>query len=37
VEWQGRDDQGRTAPAGVYFARVAGGSPDASVRFVVAR
>jgi hypothetical protein len=37
VEWQGRDDQGRTAPAGVYFARVAGGSPDATVRFVVAR
>jgi hypothetical protein len=37
VEWQGRDDQGRLAPAGVYFARVAGESTDAAVRFVVAR
>ena len=37
VEWQGRDDQGRLAPAGVYFARVAGENTDSAVRFVVAR
>ena len=37
VEWQGRDDQGRLAPAGVYFARVAGEGADSAVRFVVAR
>ena len=37
AEWNGRDDAGRSAPAGVYFARVAG-EPDApSVRFVMAR
>ncbi len=37
AEWHGRDDAGRSAPAGVYFARVAG-EPDApSVRFVMAR
>jgi hypothetical protein len=37
VEWRGRDDQGRLAPAGVYFARVAGEHTDSAVRFVVAR
>ena len=37
VEWQGRDDQGRPAPAGVYFARLAGDDGNSAVRFVVAR
>ena len=37
AEWQGRDALGRLAPAGVYFARVAGEGTASAVRFVVAR
>lgn len=34
LEWNGRDDEGRRAPPGVYFARV-GDSAVAGVRFVL--
>lgn len=37
AEWQGRDDAGRAAPAGVYFARVAGDEDVPAARFVMAR
>lgn len=37
AEWRGRDDAGRTAPAGVYFARVAGDDATPATRFVMAR
>ena len=36
AEWQGRDDAGRMAPAGVYFARVAGDGDAPAARFVMA-
>jgi hypothetical protein len=35
VEWAGRDQDGRRAPAGIYFARV--GGEAATARFVLAR
>ena len=37
AEWSGRDGDGRSAPAGIYFARLAGGRPVAATRFVLAR
>ncbi|MEQ1833969.1 MAG: hypothetical protein ABL977_13015 [Candidatus Eisenbacteria bacterium] len=37
AEWLGRDDAGRAAPAGVYFARLAGDEPAPAARFVMAR
>ena len=37
AEWQGRDDAGRAAPAGVYFARIAGDESAPAARFVMAR
>lgn len=37
VAWDGRDDDGRRVPSGVYFARVTDSSPNTSVRVVLAR
>ena len=37
AEWMGRDEQGRAAPAGVYFARLAGEPPGSGTRFVLMR
>ena len=37
VDWTGRDEQGRAAPAGVYFARLAGDLSAAGTRFVLMR
>jgi hypothetical protein len=37
VEWEGRDGDGRPAPAGIYFARFAGDLSVAATRFVLAR
>jgi len=37
VEWAGNDGDGRAAPAGIYFARLAGISPAHVARFVLAR
>jgi len=37
AEWRARDDQGRRAPAGVYFVRLAGEGAAPAARFVVAR
>jgi hypothetical protein len=36
VRWDGRDDAGRAAPAGVYFARLRAGGRDETRRFVLA-
>jgi flagellar hook assembly protein FlgD len=33
LEWDGRDDAGRAAPVGVYYARASFGGESASVRF----
>ena len=37
AEWAGRDLAGRTAPAGIYFARVEGEAAASTARFVLAR
>lgn len=37
VTWDGRDDAGRVAPAGLYFVRFAGDGAHASARLVVTR
>lgn len=37
LEWDGRDRDGRSLPAGLYFARVAAGDQRATVRFVRVR
>ena len=37
VDWAGNDGDGRAAPAGIYFARLAGISPAHVARFVLAR
>ncbi len=35
AEWAGRDEQGRAAPAGVYFARVVGEADGTGTRFIL--
>lgn len=37
VTWDGRDREGRTVPAGLYFVRFAGGGSHATARLVVTR
>lgn len=37
VEWAGRDERDRAAPAGVYFARLADGPAASGTRFVLTR
>lgn len=37
VRWDGRDDRGRPAPAGVYFARLVAGDRSAGRRFPLVR
>jgi flagellar hook assembly protein FlgD len=37
LTWDGRDDLGRSAPAGVYWLRVSGDAGDASRRVVLLR
>jgi hypothetical protein len=37
IGWDGRDDSGATAAAGVYFARLAAGGRSATVRIVRVR
>jgi hypothetical protein len=35
IQWDGRDEQGRSVPAGLYFARLTGGSFHAQTRVVL--
>ena len=35
VEWDGRDESGRLVPAGLYFARLSGGSLHTQTRVVL--
>ena len=35
VQWDGRDDGGNLVPAGLYFARLTGGSLHAQTRIVL--
>ena len=37
VLWSGRDDDGRTVPSGVYWARLAGGGETSVIKFSVVR
>jgi hypothetical protein len=37
IRWDGRDDAGRTAPAGIYFARVRTADGESATRFVILR
>jgi choice-of-anchor B domain-containing protein len=37
VRWDGTDEQGRAAPAGLYFARARSGSREARTRFALVR
>jgi len=37
IRWDGRDDNGRTAPAGIYFARVRTPDGESAARFVILR
>jgi hypothetical protein len=37
IEWDGRDNTGRTVPSGVYFARLSGGQQPAITKLVLLR
>ena len=37
VAWDGRDDSGAQAPAGMYFARIVGPGVQEATRIVIAR